>query len=250
MLLVADVHGAAGALRKIAARGETLLVLGDLINFIDYRTNEGIVSEVAGTEFVAELVRLRAAGNLDEARRRWGEFSNGREAELRLRFDALIEAAYQDVCAALEGVVGYVIHGNVDHPAMLRKHLPEGVRFMDAEAIDIDGHRIGFAGGGMPALGIPGEVDEEQMAAKLVALGTVDVLCTHVPPAYPALSTDVVGGRQKGSIAVREYLERVQPAFHYFGDIHQPQATRWTAGKTTCINVGYFRATGRAVRHG
>ena len=28
------------------------------------------------------------------------------------------------------------------------------------------------------------------------------------------------------------------------------KATEWTVGTTRCRNVGYFRATGRAVRHG
>ncbi len=37
MLLVSDVHGAADALRSVAASGELVCVLGDLINFIDYR---------------------------------------------------------------------------------------------------------------------------------------------------------------------------------------------------------------------
>ena len=46
MLLVADVHGAAEALGKVAGRGETVLVLGDLVNFIDYRSLDGILAEV------------------------------------------------------------------------------------------------------------------------------------------------------------------------------------------------------------
>lgn len=250
MLLVADVHGAARALRRVAARGETLLVLGDLINFIDYRTYEGIVSEVTGTDFTAEVVRLRTQGEFEEARRRWREFFKGREEEVRARFDALIESAYVDVCAALDGARGFVTHGNVDHPRLILKHLPDGVRYVDGEVVTIDGVRVGFAGGGMPALGTPGEVDEDVMAEKLDSLGSVDVLCTHVPPAYPALASDVIGGRQKGSEAVRNYVEERRPRFHYFGDIHQPQATRWRVGATMCINVGYFRATGRAVRHG
>jgi Icc-related predicted phosphoesterase len=77
----------------------------------------------------------------------------------------------------------------------------------------------------------------------------VDVLCTHVPPAVTPLAKDVVGGREKSFGAILDYLERHQPAYHYFGDIHQPQAVRWRIGVTECRNVGYFRATGRAVRH-
>ncbi|MGH9053930.1 MAG: metallophosphoesterase, partial [Acidimicrobiia bacterium] len=61
MLLVADVHGAAEALGKVAGRGETLLVLGDLVNFIDYRSLDGILADVYGKQFVAEVVALRAA---------------------------------------------------------------------------------------------------------------------------------------------------------------------------------------------
>ena len=249
MLLVADVHGAAAALGKVAAGGETLLVLGDLINFIDYRTNEGIVADVAGSEFVAEIVRLRTVGLTDRAREHWTEFARGREEEVRAEFDDLIESAYLEVCASLAGVDALVIHGNVDRPDHLRKHLPEGAIYVDGEVVRIDGIDVGFVGGGMPALGLPGERDEAEMAARLEAIGKVDVLCTHVPPALAPLSRDVIGGRQKGSAAVRDYLTRHRPAFHYFGDIHQPQATQWRYEGTTCVNVGYFRATGRAVRH-
>jgi Icc-related predicted phosphoesterase len=250
VLLVADVHGASRALAAVAARGETLLILGDLINFIDYRTYDGIVAEVAGKSFVAEMVALRTAGELDAARAKWRGFAGGREREIQNRFDRLIDAAYAEIFDAAMGGRGYVTYGNVDRPEMLIDHLPPGFAFVDGEAVDIDGMRVGFAGGGLPALGIPGEVDEDEMADKLDAIGSVDVLCTHVPPAYDPLATDVVGGRQKGSIAVREYIERAAPIRHYFGDIHQPQATRWRAGATLCVNVGYFRATGRAVRHG
>ena len=87
------------------------------------------------------------------------------------------------------------------------------------------------------------------MAAKLEQLGRVDVLCTHVPPAVPPLASDVIGGRYKGSGPVLAYIERHRPGFHYFGDVHQPQASSWRIGTTLCRNVGYFRATGRPMVH-
>jgi len=34
---------------------------------------------------------------------------------------------------------------------------------------------------------------------------------------------------------------------HFFGDVHQPQASTWRIGSTRCRNVGYFRATERAL---
>lgn len=249
MLLVADVHGAAEALRRVAATGEPLLVLGDLINFIDYRSNDGILADVAGRELVGELVRLRTAGDFAGASAVWHRFAAGRETELQRTFEVHVGDAYVEVCAALEGAEAYVTYGNVDRPDLLVEMLPAGCRFVDAEVVEIAGIRVGFAGGGAPSLGTPGEVTEAAMADKLDALGPVDVLCTHVPPAVTPLAKDVIGGREKSFAAILDYLERHQPRYHYFGDIHQPQAVSWQVGSTRCRNVGYFRATGRALRH-
>ena len=250
MWIVSDVHGATAALRVASSQLRPLLVLGDLINFIDYRTNDGIVAEISGRDFTEEMVRLRTAGDLGAARALWREFSEGREKELRARYDEHIDRAYADVCSGLVGADAYVTYGNVDRPELLQSHLPSGVRFVDAEVVEIEGTRVGFAGGGLVSIGTPGEVTEDVMADKLDRLGKVDVLCTHVPPAIDALATDVIARTTKGSRAVLEYLAAAQPAFHYFGDIHQPRASHWRHGPTMCINAGYFRATGRAVRHG
>ncbi len=249
MLLVSDVHGAADALARVAAGGEPLLVLGDLINFIDYRDNSGILADVVGQGFADDLVRLRTAGEYAAASALWGQYTAGREAEMRAGFDVAVRSAYVDIVDALSGVEAYVTFGNVDRPDLMQEMLRAPNRFVDNEIIEIDGYRIGFAGGGMRALGTPGEVSEEEMAAKLEHLGPVDILCTHVPPAIAALATDVVGGRQKSFRSVLDYVEAHQPAFHYFGDIHQPQAVSWRIGRTVCRNVGYFRATGVAYRH-
>ncbi len=250
MLIVSDVHGASAALRRVASMGEPLLVLGDLINYIDYRTNEGIVADVSGQELVDEFVSIRGAEGHEAASEIWHRHWAGRETELRERYRTVTEAAYRDVCDALRGCEAYVTYGNVDRPKMLADHLPEGSRFVDGEVVVIGGVRVGFAGGGMKQIDTPGEVSENEMATKLANLGSVDILATHVPPAVPALACDVIGGREKGSVAILDYIERMQPPFHYFGDIHQPRATTWHLGATTCINAGYFRATGRATRHG
>ena len=117
------------------------------------------------------------------------------------------------------------------------------------EVVEIEGARVGFAGGGITSIGTAGEVSEDTMEAKLGQLGPVDILCTHVPPAVLPLERDVIGGRDKGSSAVLEYIRRHQPPWHYYGDVHQPQASMWRIGDTLCRNVGYFRATGRAWNH-
>ncbi|MFH1103930.1 MAG: metallophosphoesterase family protein [Actinomycetota bacterium] len=250
MLLVSDVHGAFDALARVAARRETLLVLGDLLNFVDYRTMEGMLAEVAGKEFVARLAGVRTRGDHEGARELWAGFSAGREAEIRDRYDALTREAYAQAARALAGSGAYVTYGNVDRPEVLREMLPAGVTFVDAGSFEIEGIVVGIVGGGVPSLGVPGEIDHDAMAVRLATLGPVEMLCTHVAPAVRPLATDVIGGRPKQSRPVLDYLREHRPRWHYFGDIHQPQATTWRVGETVCRNVGYFRATERPVRHG
>ncbi len=88
------------------------------------------------------------------------------------------------------------------------------------------------------------------MRQKLAALGRVDILCSHLPPSIEPLHRDVITGRlERSSRPILDYLLQYRPPYHYFGDIHQPQASRWRVGPTLCTNVGYFRATKRALRH-
>ncbi len=251
MILIADVHGAADKLRRLVATlDQPLLVLGDLINFTDYRTYEGILADLAGHEFARQMVGLRMEGRFDEARRLWRESHSGGEDELRARAVELVEAAYTEIGAALAGAGAYVTYGNVDRVEILTRHLPDDNQFVDYGRFDVEGWVVGIMGGGVKTpLNVPGELDESEMEERLEELGPVDVLCTHVAPAVPALQRDVVGGMSKGSAAVLRYLEQHQPRFHYFGDIHQPQATHWRVGNTLCRNVGYFRATGRGLHH-
>lgn len=251
MIFVADVHGAADSLAEVARAGEPLVVLGDLINFIDYRTLDGIVADVCGREFVAEMVELRTSGRFEEARALWRGFSEGRETELRRDYDDRIEAAYVAVCAGLAGSGATVTYGNVDHPTLLQKHLPADCAFVDYGVVEIEGLRVGIVGGGLTSpLGVPGELGDDLMADRLGGMGEVDILGTHVAPAVDPLQADVISGQHKGSPALAQHLLERQPPYHYFGDIHQPQASEWVIGGTVSRNAGYFRATGRGVRHG
>lgn len=250
MLIVSDVHGAADALRRVASQDEPLLVLGDLVNLIDYRTGEGIVADVIGRDVVAQISSLRSRRLRFEANEVWNEATAGRQEEIDAKISELMAAEYLTVCAALDGVDAYVTYGNVDPPEMLRRFLPPTAQFVDAETRLIQNTKVGFVGGGIPRIGSPGEIDPEEMRLKLESLGPVDILCTHVPPDVQSLASDVIGRTRKASSEIFDYLLTYRPAFHFFGDIHQPQATTWQVGGTRCINVGYFRATGRAFHHG
>ena len=248
--IVSDVHGHVAGLRRIVENDTgPLLVLGDLINIIDYRTLEGIATDVSGRDFMTELVRLRTAGEYAQASAWWRQHSAGREEELRHAYTAATVDAYEQILPVLDGVEAYVTFGNADRPDMLKEMLPDSCRFVDGDVVEIESTVVGFVGGGTQALGVVGERAEAEMEQMLDDLGPVDILCTHVPPAIDPLMSDVIGGRKKGSAAIRGYIERHAPAFHYFGDIHQPVATSWRHGSTLCRNVGFFRATGRAVAH-
>lgn len=252
MLFLADVHGAFDSLARVAARGETLVILGDLLNFVDYRTGDGIAADVFGRDFAEAAMQFRRVGDFAGSRNLWRERSAGREEETRAEVGRLIGAQYMAMNQALAvGGGGYVTHGNVDVPKLLDANLPDGFRYVDGDAVEIEGRTVGIVGGGTTTgLNAAGEISEESMADRLSRLGPVDILGTHVPPAVDPLRRDVITGRlEGGSQALLDYILEYQPAFHYFGDIHQPQATSWRIGATKSINVGYFRATGRVVRH-
>ncbi len=250
MLLVSDVHGAFDDLARVAGTGETLLILGDLINLLDYRTGEGIVSEVMGSEFGKEAAVRRGEAAFGGIRTMWNAAVAGRVGEVDDLFDAAFARDYEECRRALQGAVGYVTYGNVDRPPLLALSLPDSMRFVDGEVVEVDGYTVGFAGGGVTTpLAAQGEVTDDAMAEKLSRLAGVDILCTHVPPDVSPLRTDVITGRaERASWPVLDFLNVHQPAFHFFGDVHQPQASTWRIGRTHCRNVGYFRATKRPVR--
>lgn len=250
MLFISDVHGAFDSLRRIAGMGELVVILGDLANLTDYRSGEGAVADVLGLEFARQTAAARAEGDYRGMRTLWAEHVGSDIDGVRRRIGDAISIQYQEVTKALKGGRGLVIHGNVDRPRQLVEALPEGFRYVHGEALDVEGMRFGFVGGGVETpLQAEGEVSDEEMARLLQAIGPVDVLCTHVPPAVPALRRDVITGREeRGSEPIREYLVSNQPRYHIYGDIHQAQATTWRLGATRCVNAGYFRATGRYVR--
>jgi Icc-related predicted phosphoesterase len=92
----------------------------------------------------------------------------------------------------------------------------------------------------------PYELTPEDYAAKVDALGPVDVLFSHLPPQVPELTYDTSARRfEVGSAALLEYVRDVQPLLHLFGHVHQPLVARTRIGRTECINVGHFHGRRR-----
>jgi len=250
MIFISDVHDAPDALRRLVALGEEIVILGDLVNLTDYRTGRGAVAEVLGIDFATRTSEARARGDYPEMRNLWRDEAALTGEDLRSRIGDELDAQYARVSDALTGGHGLVIHGNVDRPEKLRASLPDSFSYVHGKVVERGGLRIGFVGGGVVTpMGAAGEISDDDMAQMLDALGDVDVLCSHVPPAVAPLRTDVVTGREeRGSEPIAEYLSNRQPLLHLFGDVHQPQASTWRIGGTRCHNAGYFRATGRYLR--
>src|SRR5215472_8762659 len=211
--VISDVHGRAGALRTAAVGADALFCLGDLLLFVDY------ADEARG--IFAEL--FDAAGHVRAAAAR-------QYAEL---FAALPEPAY-------------LTYGNVDLPQMWAEHLRPGHHVLDGERLELGGWTFGFVGGGLRSpYRTPNELDDDAYAAKVAAVSGADVLCAHIPPAIPELLYDTVARRlERGSAALLAEIKRSQPRYLLFGHVHQPLARRVRIGRTECINVGHFRATG------
>lgn len=259
--MVSDVHGNSAALAKAADGADALVVLGDLIDFVDYDDHSGgILGQVFGPAAVARFAQLRVGGAPGElngfASSLWAGL-----ADARGTLEDAVREQYRRLFGTLAttGVPIYITPGNVDLPHLWPEFLTDGVRMLDGEVVEIGGLRFGFVGGlplppwmTTPPRGGPWRPylranDEfEQACAALVG---VDVLCSHVPPAVPELAYDVRSRRaESGSAALLGIIAKERPRASVFGHVHQPLAARARVGVTECVNVGHFRRSERPYR--
>jgi Icc-related predicted phosphoesterase len=243
--VISDLHGAVEHLPAAAADSDRLIVLGDLINVLDYRSMDGILVDIFGKEPVAQAASLRAQGRFHEARAAIREHAP-EGVDIRERIGKLAAEQYRRVFEALpEGTI--VTFGNVDIPDLLRALVPPGITFVEHGTFELAGLRWGIVGGGVRTpLGIPGEVSDEDHQARLDALGPVDVVGTHMPPRIPWFCYDTVAEKfEPGSTALIGYIQEHRPRYSLFGHVHQPLASQGVIGPTQCVNVGHFQADGR-----
>lgn len=261
--VVSDVHGNAEALARAGDGADALLVLGDLIDFVDYHDHSaGILGRVFGAEKVRRFAELRAAGRSAElrgySRTLWATL-----ADPVAVIDEAVREQYARMFAVLPAPT-YAIPGNVDVPALWDDFAREGLVFCDGRVVELAGVRIGMVGGGLlppgfplPGTGVgggPAQVrawrpylrTDQDFGAATAALAGVDLLASHIPPALPELCYDVVARRfELGSRHLVEVIDRDRPALALFGHVHQPLAPRLRRGRTECENVGHFQRTGR-----
>lgn len=252
MHVVSDVHGNVEALSRAGEGADALVVLGDLVDFVDYADPaRGILGTVLGPAASARFGEIRANGRPGDlvafAQQAWSRFDD----PAAVVADA-VRAQYTDLFAALP-VPTYAIPGNVDQPHLWPEFTGPGVCATDGRVVTIGGLRFGFVGGvplppGVaPRRGGPWQPylrPDGEFTAAVRGLSEVDVLCSHVPPALPDLAYDVVTRRpEASSAALLEVIRRDRPRAALFGHVHQPLAARVRVGRTECVNVGYFRRT-------
>jgi Icc-related predicted phosphoesterase len=250
--VVSDVHGNAATLACAGEGADALVVLGDLVEFIDYADpTRGIIGRVLGPEVSARFGRLRMAGRPGElaafSQEMWSRFPDP---------SAVVAEAVREQYAALFAAMPtptFAIPGNVDLPGLWPEFTRSGVCVPDGQVVAVGGLRFGFVGG----IPLPEGVEPrtggpwtphlrmaEEYAAAVEGLSEIDVLCSHAPPAVPELAYDVVSRRSESpSTALLARIRRDRPRAAVFGHVHQPLAARSRVGRTECVNVGHFRHT-------
>ncbi|MFI0942283.1 metallophosphoesterase [Streptomyces sp. NPDC021020] len=241
--VVSDVHGATEALARAGEGADALVCLGDLILFLDYADHaRGIFPDLFGVENADRMVELRTARRFDEARQLDARLWAG--IDRRAAIESAVRRQYAELFAAFPTPT-YATYGNVDIPGLWPEYAGPGTTVLDGATVELGGLVFGFVGGGLrTSMRTPYEIGEEEYAAKVAALGKVDVLCSHIPPALPELCYDTVARRfERGSEALLDAVRGVQPKYALFGHVHQPLLARTRIGRTECVNVGHFNHT-------
>jgi Icc-related predicted phosphoesterase len=253
--VVSDVHRRTDALATAGDGADALICLGDLLLFVDYADHsQGIFADLFGAENASRYVALRTAGAFDEARalsaQLWADHlersgSVGDPVDRAGHMLAAVREQYAAIFAAMPAPA-YLTYGNVDLPALWADYLRPGHQVLDGQRVEIGGRTFGFVGGGLQTrYRTPNELSDDEYAAKVEAVGAVDVLCCHIPPALPELTYDVGARRfERGSLATLAAIRRTQPRLVLFGHVHNPLVARARVGRTECVNVGHFRGNG------
>ncbi|MER6347763.1 metallophosphoesterase family protein [Streptomyces sp. NPDC001595] len=245
--VVSDVHGNARDLARAAEGADALICLGDLVLFLDYADHSrGIFPDLFGVENADRLVALRTARRFEEARELGTRLWAGIDGDRAEVIERAVRGQYAEMFAAFPTPT-YATYGNVDMPRLWKEYARPGTTVLDGERVEIGGRVFGFVGGGLRTpMRTPFEISDEEYAAKIEAVGEVDVLCTHIPPEVPELVYDTVARRfERGSKALLDAIRRTRPRYALFGHVHQPLVRRMRIGSTECVNVGHFASTGR-----
>jgi len=135
----------------------------------------------------------------------------------------------------------YVLPGNHESAADIAAFCSRfGFVNFHGETLEIEGVHVAGLGYSSPTpFETPGEYSEEEMAERLEKLAEPKpvVMICHAPPFDTALDR-VHEGLHAGSRAVRDFIERDQPAHFFCGHIHEAEGVVVQMGSTRAMNVG------------
>src|SRR3954454_13386699 len=131
--VVSDVHGNAEALARACVGADALIVLGDLLDFVDYHDHgSGIMGAVFGAEQVAEFAKYRRGPRTPESiafvRGMWSQLGTDAASVVR----EAIRDQYKKLFTAMT-VPTYATPGNVDAPDLWPEFANEGVHILDGD---------------------------------------------------------------------------------------------------------------------
>lgn len=244
---VSDIHGNFDDLARVSEAAEHLVVLGDLLDYIDYSDPAGgVLGAIFGAEPVSRMIAMRTAGDFAAYhaydRQLWSMI-----ADPAATLDEVVASQYERAIAALGAETSLTL-GNVDVEHVWRAVAPARLRLLDGEVVEVGGLRLGFIGGGAvrrPPADSPWRSFDrtyEAYEVALAGLGTFDVLCSHVPPRIADMRYDTVADRSEMyGPGLLPLIELRRPAFALSGHVHHPRAGEVMVGPTRCVNVGYFK---------
>jgi len=248
--IAADIHGAFDQLFDLLAPEDTLILLGDYLNVIDYDDLSGMIAEFVPKEVIKNVLDLISLQKLNEAKKLMADYSFEQE-ELFKTLTRMSHQQYEKLFAGLHCQV-YLIWGNVDFPDVLKKHLKPNTHLVENSVIEIDKKRCGLVSGSPQmrySFGMPGELTREEYRKQLYSLDPVDHLFVHAPPAIRDLTFDVLANRdEEGSIDLLSYIDAYKPKTVHFGHVHNPIKSFLRYNDAAdLINVGHFRQTNKIV---
>lgn len=248
---VSDIHGNIDGLADVARRAEQLVVLGDLLDYVDYYDPAGgILGRVFGEQKVSRFIALRLAGDFP-ALRAYNKELWASTPDPEGTLTAVVAARYREVVDAV-GPDALVTLGNVDVASVWNDVVGAELPYLDAQTVEIAGRRMGFVAGGAAKPGFafrpatevwrPLIRSADDFARAVKQVGPVDILCSHVPPNLANLRYDIVPGRlEMYGPGLLESIDEHQPDLAVFGHVHQPISKRTRRGQTECVNVGHFQ---------
>ncbi len=257
---VSDIHGNADALAVVAGAAEQLVVLGDLLDYVDYHDpGAGILGEVFGIDQVEQFTALRSAGDFVGLHRLNTELWSAMADPVGTLAD-VVDRRYRQLLNALSHAnsAPLLILGNVDVLSAWEAVAGDRLPSIDGQVIELAGRRFGFVAGGASrhprarqiVAGLawrPYMRPVDEYLATVAGLGEVDVLCSHLPPNLAALRYDQLPARLEAfGPGLLEAISTHQPQLAVFGHVHQPMSERVRYQRTECVNVGHFARRPRA----